>query len=56
MMEKAKNSDYAFVSVSMSEVLTCDKEMCDECATSIYSEIDFCPDCIRKIKASVNGR
>ena len=58
LMEKAKRIDYAFVSISMEEVITCDKEMCDECATNIYSELDFCPDCVIKIKikATKKGR
>lgn len=30
--------------------LTCDKYLCDKCATSISKEVDFCPSCMKKIK------
>lgn len=29
---------------------TCDKKICEKCATKIDTEIDFCPDCIEKLK------
>lgn len=56
LMEKAKNINYAFVSISMEKVITCDKEMCDKCATNVCSDIDFCPDCVMKIKIAANKK
>ena len=29
---------------------TCDKKICEKCSTKIDIEIDFCPDCIEKLK------
>lgn len=31
-------------------VITCDRPMCEECATEIVSGIDYCPRCIERIK------
>jgi hypothetical protein len=29
---------------------TCDKKICEVCATNIDTEVDFCPKCIEKLK------
>lgn len=50
LMEKAKNWNYAFVKVEMSEVITCDRPICDKCATRVAEEIDLCPNCMERIK------
>jgi len=34
----------------MHYTITCDRPLCDKCAVSIFPEIDYCPDCIRRIK------
>ena len=35
-------------------VLTCDKNLCEECTTRI-GVFDFCPDCVNKIKTARKG-
>lgn len=35
-------------------ILTCDKKICTGCTTRV-SGFDFCPDCVRKIKAAKKG-
>lgn len=50
LMFKAKFYENAWAKVDMDWVITCDKPMCDECATRICADIYFCPDCVRKIK------
>ena len=54
-MMKAKNGDIAFKTVHMEETITCDRLICDECATRIAHEIDYCPDCIERIKTTKKG-
>lgn len=49
-MDRAKFCETAWAKVDMDWVITCDKTMCDKCATRIAADIDFCPDCLRKIK------
>ena len=33
----------------MAKTLTCDRKICDQCATSSESGIDFCPACVEKM-------
>ncbi len=33
-----------------SYVSTCDRPVCDKCATSVGYDIDFCPDCMEHIR------
>lgn len=49
-LEKAKRYDIAFRKVEMVTVHTCDRQICDECATEIYRGIDYCPSCMERIK------
>jgi len=35
--------------------LTCDKPICEKCATHIASDTDFCPDCIKRIQRLADG-
>ena len=49
-MLRAKSTDYAFFRVSMCEIMTCDRYMCDRCAVNIGADIDYCPDCVRRVK------
>lgn len=37
-----------------SEVVTCDKNLCEHCTTRI-GVFDFCPDCVMKIKTARKG-
>jgi hypothetical protein len=30
--------------------ITCDNHMCQDCATSIATEIDYCPDCMEHLR------
>lgn len=30
--------------------ITCDNQMCDECAVNLGYEMDFCPDCMERLK------
>ena len=30
--------------------ITCDKLICEDCATHIANEIDFCPNCMEKLR------
>ncbi|MBP2635026.1 MAG: hypothetical protein H6Q72_933 [Firmicutes bacterium] len=30
--------------------ITCDAKMCDDCATSLGYEMDFCPKCMEELK------
>ena len=36
--------------IPMSYTMTCDRPICESCATRIGAENDYCPDCIRRIK------
>jgi len=49
-MFKTKFWETAWAKVDMDWTITCDKAMCDKCATRIAADIDFCPDCVRGIK------
>lgn len=49
-MEKAKRYDIAFCKVEMEITHTCDRSICDECATQIYPAIDYCPICMERIR------
>ena len=35
--------------IPMVSTLTCDRPICESCATRIGAEIDYCPDCMRRI-------
>lgn len=49
-MEKAKRWDTAFHKVEMIKTLTCDRPICDQCATEIHPGIDYCPICMEGIR------
>ncbi len=38
--------------IPMSGISTCDRKMCDECATNI-SGMDLCPRCIKEIREAI---
>ncbi len=40
---------------SMSEVLTCDRLICGQCATEVAPDIDYCPLCVKRIKLRTGG-
>ena len=50
LMEKAQSYNNYWFKVEMESVITCDKPICAECATSFGSDIDFCPDCMKRIR------
>jgi len=35
--------------------ITCDAQMCDDCATNLGHETDFCPKCIEKVREAKKG-
>lgn len=35
--------------------MICNRPICDECATELGGEIDFCPRCMERIKAMKGG-
>ncbi len=37
-------------SIPASYTATCDRPVCDKCATSVGYDIDFCPDCMEHIR------
>ena len=37
-----------------SDILTCDRKMCENCATRVHG-FDYCPDCIQRIKMARKG-
>lgn len=49
-MKKLHNARYAFVKVEMEKVITCDRPICEICATRIAAGVDFCPTCMEKIR------
>lgn len=51
LMLQAKATDTAWKSLEMEWIVTCDRPICDICATEVHAGIDYCPDCIRRIKA-----
>lgn len=51
-MMKAKSWDVAFHTVEMTKTITCDRPICERCATRITADIDFCPDCMERIKTT----
>lgn len=50
---KAKDSYVAFHTVYMSKTITCDRPICEKCATRIAADIDFCPSCMERIKKTI---
>lgn len=50
LVEAGKMRDVYWKKVDNGWVRTCDKPICDRCAVSIAPEIDYCPDCVRRIK------
>lgn len=53
LMHEAKRADVAFRTVKMKWPITCDRMMCDRCATEIAPEVDFCPDCAERIRRKI---
>ncbi len=39
-----------FNKVEMSHTITCDRPICDNCSTRVSDGIDYCPECLRRIK------
>lgn len=37
-------------------VITCDNKMCDDCATNIGPEMDFCPKCAADVKKIIKSK
>lgn len=56
LMLKAKFCETAWTKVDMDWTVTCDRAICERCATRISADIDFCPDCVREIKTKSGGR
>lgn len=50
LVEKAKRSDTFWCKVEMETTFTCDRPICDECATEIHPGIDYCPVCMERIR------
>lgn len=50
LMQKAQSWDIAWSHVSMCEIVTCDRYLCDRCAVNVGVDIDYCPDCVKRIK------
>lgn len=42
--------------VPMEWNLTCDKPICEKCATHMNEHMDICPDCIKEIKKRAGGK
>lgn len=55
-MEKAHNVNVAYMGLEMERTMTCNRPMCDKCATEIAHEIDYCTKCINRIKMARRGR
>lgn len=51
-MEKAKRWDVAFHKVEMTTMHTCDRPICNQCATEIHPGIDYCPTCMERIRTT----
>lgn len=51
-MERAKQAATAFYHVEMQHTITCDKPICRMCAVQLSGGIDFCPDCLKRIKTA----
>ena len=54
-MMAAKIWDVAFKTVKMVDTITCNRPICDRCATQIAKEIDYCPACVEQIKTKQKG-
>ena len=52
LMQKAKMWDIAWAKVEMESVITCDRPICENCATQVAAGIDYCPECMNRIKAT----
>lgn len=37
------------------KIITCDRQMCDDCATNLGYEMDFCPKCMEEVKSLKKG-
>lgn len=45
-----KYGNFPDYKISMQWTATCDRQICDKCATSVGGDIDFCPDCMERIR------
>lgn len=52
LLKKAKNYQNAWVKVEMQKVVTCNRPICEECATKVAAGVDFCPTCMERIKTT----
>ena len=37
------------------KLITCDRRICNDCATNLGYETDFCPDCMEKVRKLKQG-
>jgi hypothetical protein len=50
-------SSYVWTSIDFERSpQTCDRQMCDECATELSEEFHFCPKCIEVTKKKINAK
>ena len=55
-MMKAKQWDVAFRTIRATETITCNRPICDNCAAEVHPEIDYCPDCVKRVKLAAAAR
>ena len=52
LMQKAKNYNTAWLNLQMQKTITCDRRICDHCATQVAAGIDYCPKCMERIRTA----
>lgn len=52
LMEQAKKYEYAWVKVEMDKIITCDRPICEICATRVAADVDYCPTCMERIRST----
>lgn len=53
---RAEMREYGHFISSLEELALCSRMICDECATEIAPEVDFCPHCMDRILKKYHAR